>query len=173
MAAHEQDVGITFREAIAEVELGLVTSEQLPDIATTGLLEGYESESLAALAGELAEHFDPVAVERLWAGALQELHIVPLQPAAAGRVLVRAYARLAVEGELPPQLAASKIAGVHHIVMHPGCDASGTGDCIDAAGVIRLFYASHTRGYGNRLDHQRTDTAILHECRRIVESAPR
>jgi hypothetical protein len=44
-------MGITFREAVAEVELGLISGDQLPDIATSGLLEGYESSALATLAG--------------------------------------------------------------------------------------------------------------------------
>ena len=164
-------MGITFREAVAEVELGLLSTDQLPDVATSGLLEGYESAALAALAGQFGEMFDPVAIERLWTAALQELDISFETPTAAGRLLVRAYARQAVEAELPPQLAASKIAGVHHIVKHIGCDVRTEGDCIDAAGIMRLFYTHHGRGYGNRRDYDRIDTEILEECRRIADAA--
>jgi hypothetical protein len=162
-------MGITFREAVAEVELGLTSGDQLPDVATSGLLEGYESAALAALAGQFGELFDPIEVERLWTAALQELNISLEGPTAAGKVVVRAYARQVLEGELPPQLAASKIAGVHQIVKYPGCDAREAGDCIDAAGIMRLFYTHHGRGYGNQREHEIIDSQILEECRRIAE----
>ena len=112
-------MGITFREAVAEVELGLIAGDQLPDIATAGLLEGYESSALATLAGQFGELLDPVEVEELWTTALEELNIPLEGSTAAARILVRAYARLVAEGELPPQLGASKIAGVHRIAQHP------------------------------------------------------
>jgi hypothetical protein len=59
--------------ATIEVELGLVSEDQLPEIATSGLLEGYESNALANLAGQFGEPYDPVEIERLWTEALQEL----------------------------------------------------------------------------------------------------
>ena len=68
-------MAITFRESVAEVELGLVSGDHLTDIATAGLLEGYESEALATLAGQFGEPYDPVQAERLWTAALDELHI--------------------------------------------------------------------------------------------------
>ena len=162
-------MGITFREAVAEVELGLVSGDQLPDIATAGLLEGYQSPALIALAGQFGEPFDPVEVERLWSVALQELHIPVEAGAASARTLVRAYARLVVEGELPPQLGASKIAGLHRIVEHSGCDRRAPGDCIDAANVIRLFYAHDGRGYFKQAAQDPIDTQIVEECRRLAE----
>ena len=165
-------MGITFREAVAEVELGLVASDQLPDIATSGLLEGYQSTALAALAGQFGEPFDAVEVERLWSAALQELNLPLEGPTAAAKVLVRAYARLVAEGELPPQLGASKIAGVHRIAQHPGCDATAPGDCIGAASIIRLFYTHDDRGYFKKAEHDCSDGQIIEaqlveECRRI------
>ena len=68
-------MGITFREAVAEVELGLVAGDQLSDIATAGLLEGYESPALVMLAGQFGEPYDPVEAERLWTMALGELNL--------------------------------------------------------------------------------------------------
>lgn len=162
-------MGITFKEAVAEVELGLVSSDQLPDIATAGLLEGYQSASLASLAGQFGEPFDPVEVERLWSLALQELRISVEERTSAAKMLVRAYARLVVEGEVPPQLGASKIAGVHRIVQHSGCDRRALGDCIDAANVIRLFYAHDGRGYFKQTATHPIDTQIVEECRRLAE----
>src|SRR5687768_5259494 len=80
-------MGITFREAVAEVELGLVDADQLSDIATAGLLEGYESTALATLAGQFGEPFDPVDVERLWMMALSELDIPLHGRTAAAKIL--------------------------------------------------------------------------------------
>jgi hypothetical protein len=162
-------MGITFREAVAEVELGLVSDDQLPDIATAGLLEGYESTALAALAEQFGEPYDPVEIERLWSAALQDLNIPAEGRTAAGKLLVRAYARLVVEGELPPQLGASKIAGVHRVAGHASCDQRAVGDCIDAEGVIGLFYAHDGRGYRNKAEHDRIDAAIVEECKRLAE----
>jgi hypothetical protein len=161
-------MNITFREAVAEVELGLVSGDQLPDIATSGLLEGYDSDALANLAGQFGEPYDPVEIDRLWSRAMQELALPSDQPLAAARILVRAYARLVVSGELPPQLGASKIAGLHRLTGHPGCDAKALGDCLDAANVIHLFTADNGRGHFNKTEHVRLDTAIVEECRRLA-----
>lgn len=163
-------MGITFREAVAEVELGLISGDQLPDIATSGMLEGYESPALSALAGHFGEPVDSAEVETLWAAALQELDISLESPTAAARIVVRAYARLVAEGELPPQLGASRIAGVHLLVQHAGCDAHGAGDCIGAAGVLRLFYTHHGRGYLNQREHDSFDGRIIDECRRLADT---
>src|SRR3954467_4801898 len=129
-AAANDLMGITFREAVAEVELGLVSADQLSDIATAGLLEGYESPSLAALAGRFGEPHDPIEVERLWTAAVAEWNLASDSRTAAAKLLVRAYARLVADGELPPQLGASKIAGVHRVTAHAGCDGRRSGDCI-------------------------------------------
>jgi hypothetical protein len=162
-------MAITFREAVAEVELGLVSSDQLPDVATAGLLEGYESAALAALASRFGEPCDPVEIERLWSDALQELEM-PLEGClAAGRVVVRAYARLVAEGDVPPQLGASRIAGVHRITARPGCDERRLGDCLHAAAIIALFNADGGRGYLNNAERARLEAAIVDECRRLAE----
>lgn len=161
-------MSLTFREAVAEVELGLVSSDQLPDVATAGLLEGYESASLAAVAEQFGEPCDPIAIEQLWSTALQELDISLEGRLAAGRVLVRAYARLVAEGEVPPQLGASKIAGIHRITARPGCDAEQVGDCLGAGSVIALFNADDARRYLHQEERARTDTAIVEACRRLA-----
>ena len=160
-------MGITFREAIAEVELGLVAGDQLSDIATAGLLEGYESPALVALAGQFGEPYDPVVVERLWTDALAELHIPVEGRIAAARLLVRAYARQVAQGELPPQLGASKIAGLHRITGHAGHERC-SGECIGAGGILALFYAHDGRGYLNPREFERLDKAIMDECQRVA-----
>jgi len=161
-------MAITFREAVAEVELGLVSTDQLPDVATTGLLEGYQSPSLAAVAGQFGEPCDPVEMDRLWSRALQELKMTLEDRRAAGRIVVRAYARLVVEGELPAPLGASKIAGVHRIVARPGCDRQSPGDCLDAEDVLALFTAAERRGYLQGRERARLDVAVVEACRRLA-----
>jgi hypothetical protein len=162
-------MGITFREAIAELELGLVSSDQLPEIATAGLLEGYRSNALAGLAGLVGEPYDPVEVENLWTVARAELELPSESRTDAGRTLVRAYARLVADGELPPQLGASKIAGIHAVAAHARCDDRAPGDCIDAATIMQLFHAHNGRGYLNPAEHRAIGHAILEECRRLCE----
>jgi hypothetical protein len=161
-------MGITFREAVAEVELGLVAGDQLSDIATAGLLEGYESPALVTLAGQFGEPYDPIEAERLWALALAELNLPNEGPVAAAKVLVRAYARQVVEGELPPQLGASKISGLHRLTAHAGCDARVAGDCIGAGGILALFYAHDGHGYPNGCEAERIGRAIMDECHRLA-----
>jgi hypothetical protein len=165
-------MGITFREAVAEVELGLVAGDQLSDIATAGLLEGYESAALVTLAGQFGEPYDPVEVERLWTLVLGELHIPSDRRIDSARVLVRAYARQVAEGELPPQLGASKIAGLHRLTAHAGCNGKRSGDCIGAEGILALFYAHDGRGYLNPCESQRIDKAIMDECHRLAAEQP-
>jgi hypothetical protein len=162
-------MGITFREAVAEVELGLVSGDQLPDIAMAGLLEGYDSPALTALAGRFGEPYDAIEVERLWTTLLQELDLPADGPQQAGRILVRGYARLVADGELPPQLGASKIAGVHRIACHQrSCHGHDVGGCIGAATIMRLFYSHDGHGYFNQAGHVPIDSALLEECRRIA-----
>ena len=170
VAVSGRGMGITFREAVAEVELGLVSADQLADIATAGLLEGYESPALATLAGQFGEPYDSVEAERLWSTALQELNIPFEGRTDAARVLVRAYARQVADGELPPQLGASKIAGLHRITSHPGCDVQSLGDCIGAANGISLFYTDDGRGFLNPAEYHRISDAIVDECKRLAVS---
>jgi hypothetical protein len=161
-------MAITFREAVADVELGLVAGDQLSDIATAGLLEGYESPALVALAGQFGEPYDPVEVERLWNDALVELNLANEGRNAAAKLLVRAYARQVALGELPPQLGASKVAGLHRVTGHGGCDERCTGACIGAAGILALFYAHDGHGYLNPREFERLDKAIMDECHRVA-----
>jgi hypothetical protein len=163
-------LAITFREAVAEVVLGLVSPDHLSDIATAGLLEGYESPALATLAGQFGEPYDPVEAERLWNEALDELHIPFEGTTAAAKLLVRAYARLVADSELPPQLGASKIAGLHRIVAHPGCDRQSLGDCIGAGRVLALFFAHSGHGYVVTTERDRLNAAIVEECQRLAST---
>ena len=164
-------MSMTFVEAAAEVELGLVSADQLSDIATAGLLEGYDSPALAALAAQFGEPADPVDAERLWQSALDELKIDFQGRLRAAQLLVRAYARQVATGELPPQLGASKIAGLHRITARPGCDRVAAGDCIGAAGILRLFYAHDGRGYLNPREFASLEQAIAAECQRLAGEA--
>src|SRR4026209_297240 len=96
-------MGMTFREHLAAVTLGLVPGDQLAEIATRGLIEGYESSSLAALAGQSSSRYDSWEWRRLWDTALDDLGLPAPAPLEAAKVLVRACARMVVAGELTPR----------------------------------------------------------------------
>jgi len=163
-------MGMTFREAIAAVEVGLIRGDQLPDIATTGLLEGYESRWLAALAGESSRRYDSVECHRLWKAALDELGIQPPDHINGGRALVLAYARLVVDGELSPRLGAEMIVEVHAAVQSTDCDSRYVGDCLGASKIIGLFYEHDDCGFLDEATHGEIDSVVLDECRRLVGS---
>jgi hypothetical protein len=165
-------MGITFRESVAEVELGLVAGDQLADIATAGLLEGYESPALVTLAGQFGEPYDPIEVERLWTTALAELDIAPEGRMAAAKLLVRAYARQVADGELPPQLGASKIAGLHRVTAPAGCERPRAADALGVGGILALFYAHDGHGYVNASEFAVLDKAIMDECQRLAVEQP-
>ena len=122
------------------------------------------------MAGQFGEPYDSVEAERLWSTALQELNLPFEGRTEAARILVRAYARQVADGELPPQLGASKIAGLHRMTSHPGCDVKAIGDCIGAASVISLFYTHDGHGYLNPTEYQRLSTAIVDECRKLADA---
>ena len=110
--------------------------------------------------------------ERLWTMALGRIEHPERGATAAAKLLVRAYARQVAEGELPPQLGASKIAGLHRLTAHAGCDGRRAGDCIGAGGILALFYAHDGHGYLNPRESERIDQAIMNECQRLAVEQP-
>jgi hypothetical protein len=161
-------MGLTFREAINAVALGLISGDQLPDVATTGLVEGYHCQSLAVLAGESTAHYDPVECHRLWGAALEELGLTMPDRLDAARSLVRTYARLISVGELTPRLGAARITDVHLRTQRSGCDMEFVGDCIGAAWIIGLFYAHDDCGFLDKAAHEQIDVEIRDHCRAIA-----
>jgi hypothetical protein len=164
-------MGMTLRESIDAVALGLIPGDQLREIATTGLIEGYDCQSLAALAGESAAYYDPVECQRLWKAALGELGLEIPEPTDSARSLVRTYAGLVTAGELTPRQGAAKIVDVHRAAQRSGRDLQFVGDSIGAARIIGLFYDHDDCGFLDEAAHEQIDADIRDECR-VLASGP-
>jgi hypothetical protein len=161
-------MGMTLRESIDAVALGLIPGDQLPEIATTGLIEGYDCKSLAALAGESTAYYDPVECQRLWNAALLELGLEIPDQIGAARSLVRTYARLVTAGELTSRDGAAKIVVVHLAAYRSDRDLQFVGDSIGAARIIGLFYEHDDCGFLDEEAHEQIDADIRHECRALA-----
>ena len=149
-------MGMTFSEHVAAIALGLLPGDELPDVATAALVDGYESPSLAALAGQSSTRYDPVECRRLWDMALGELRLVPTV-IDAGKTMVLLYARLVTTGELEPHEGASRVIGT---------------DSIGAGIIIDLLYEYERNDYwGDESTDRRIDADVLRECERIVSEA--
>lgn len=159
-------MGMTFRERVAAASLGLIPRDQLPEVATCGLVEGYDSRSLTALAGQST--YDAWEVDRLWSAALDELGLRIPDRLEAAKSLVRTYARLVTVGEVSPRTGAARIVDVHMAVQQPGCDGDFVGSCIDSAQIVGLYYSHDDCGFLDRREHERIDLKIVEECRRLT-----
>ena len=162
-------MGITFREAVAEVELGLVAGDQLSDIATAGLLEGYESPALVTLRGPVRG-----AARSGRSRAALDAGARGTEPAergtcrrgeGAGPRLREAgcRGRAAAAARRQQDLRAAPVDGARR------CDGRRAGDCIGAGGILALFYAHDGHGYYlNPRESERIDQAIMDECHRLA-----
>ena len=162
-------MGMTFPERVAAVSLGLIPGDQRSEVATSGLVEGYDSRSLAALAGQSANAYDAWQSDRLWVAALDELGLGIPDRLDAAKSLVRAYARLVTVGEISPRTGAANIVEVHRAVEHPGCDEGFVGACIDAARIVGLHFSHDDCGFLDHVEHERIDLEIVEECRRLAD----
>ena len=160
-------MGMTFREHLAAVTLGLVPGDQLAEIATGGLTEGYDSSSLAALAGQSSSRYDSWEWRRLWDTALDDLGLPPPAPLEAARLLVRACARMVIAGELTPRDGAAMLVRVHQSIYEAASDSKYVGDSIGAGAIIGLFYEHDDCGFLDEASHRQIDREILDEFQRI------
>ncbi len=163
-------MSMTFSEQLAAVLLGLITGDELPDIATTALVEEFDSPSLAALAGQSSTAYDPVENRRLWDKALAELGIPAPTVMDAAKCLVQAYARMVVRGEMKPLGAAAKVT---HVVdgVYKASQQSGYVHVSDSIGVTMITYYHYEYGTCDLLDKTEIDDKILSEFERIANNS--
>lgn len=90
----------TPREAAAFYALGLVTSEDLPELATEWLCNGLDSQSMRVLAGESAPIMSDVAP--LFEAVLNELSVELPDEGGAVLVVLEVYLRQIVSGAIDP-----------------------------------------------------------------------
>jgi hypothetical protein len=165
-------MAMTFVGHVAAVTLGLLPGDELPDVATAALVDGYESPSLAALAGQSTSRYDAVECRRLLEKALDELGLRVPTVIDAGQTMVRVYARLVAAGEVEPSDGASRFMRVFQAVTEvaPG---HGT-DAIGAGRLIDLYFEYDRCGsWGVKSIDEQIDTDVLRECKRIVGEASR
>jgi hypothetical protein len=104
----------------ARWRLGLVTGEELPDLATDLLLSGTESPAVVALAGESGTTLRDAG--RLFERVLADLGCARLDECGAGRILARDWAERIVRGELDPYEGASQIWRVSYYACNEPSD---------------------------------------------------
>jgi hypothetical protein len=90
-------------------QIGLVPSEQYPDVAADLLVGGYDSSALRELAGY--PRSDPRGARDLWIQARQELGKPFEDDSVARRILVRSWLREIVDGTLAPRTGVGLIFG--------------------------------------------------------------
>ncbi|MEO8325122.1 MAG: hypothetical protein ABI618_04680 [Nitrospirota bacterium] len=163
-------MGMTFLEQIAAVALGMIPGDQLPEVATVGIIEGYDCSSLAALAGQSSIVYDSWEFRGLWRRSLQEMGLSIPAPLEAAKTLVRMYARLVAVGELTPRVGGAKIVQVHQEVHQWTEDEVYVGDSIGASCIIGLYYQHDDCGFLDEVTHQKIDCEILEKCRNIISN---
>lgn len=163
-------MGLTFSEQVAAVLLGLVPGDELPKIATSALVEGFDSPSLAALAGQSTTAYDPLENRRLWHKAMDELGMAAPDVLDAATTVVHACARMVIAGELEPREGAAKVIHVVDGVCQAGPHPIRWKYVKDALGVQMLIYYYYERDKCEFLDTTRgeIDDLILNEFRNIA-----
>ncbi|MFC8521477.1 hypothetical protein ACFVVC_04735 [Pseudarthrobacter sp. NPDC058196] len=104
----EQETG-NVRLMFLRDQVGLVPSENYPDVAADLLVEGYDSPSLRELAGHLRN--DPRGAADLWVQVREELGRPYEDDGDARRALVRHWLQQIVDGVLDPYLGTNLILG--------------------------------------------------------------
>jgi hypothetical protein len=127
-----------------------VAGDQLSDIATAGLLEGYESPALVSSPASSGSRTIPWKSNGSGRWRAGELNLPNEGRRAAAKLLVRAYARQVADGELA---AAARLRarsrGLHRLTQHAGDERLRAEHCIGAGGILALFYAHDGHGYLN------------------------
>ena len=129
------------KEAVAESVLGLLSPERLPGICTRALVDGLDSPSLAALAGESISTLDPVEARQLFVKAIRELRIVTPSPREAARFLIERACAAALTGDRDPYSALSRIVkDIYLAHEHEWQDHEYVGDHLGIQQLVGLYY---------------------------------
>lgn len=98
---------MTIRLAQAMMVLGLLSSEQMPQVAIKALEEGEDFSALRILAGLTGDEY--TEAPRFFERALEELAFPALSRSAAARIYTIAICEQIMSGQLSPQDGASRI----------------------------------------------------------------
>jgi len=155
-------------ELTAEYVLRGTYTSDLKEHAYELMLAGYESPSLAALAGA-EKNLSPAELRDLFECALRELGVTLPDRLTAGNVMKRSYARRVVTRELSPREGAQRIVGLlHELECELPKARHYVGDSFGVANIVGLYYS-----YDDIWDDDPTAVAEIDEaigllCERVA-----
>jgi hypothetical protein len=156
---------VDFEVVLAQRVFGLIQAEELPALALRALEAGYDSASLAALAGESTRSMS----RDLWDlldEVVSELGVQQPSRLKAAGLLKLHYARAVARGELNPREGAQRIIGVHRDIEHMLPDGQFAGSAFGIERVYGLYY-SHDDVWTDA-EHASIDSDLLAEFRRLA-----
>jgi hypothetical protein len=157
-----------FVDLAARYVVGDVFVDDLPAAAVDALVRGFDSLSLALLAGASSRE-DPAEVWSLFLAVLAELRIpLPVRGSAA-ELLKVSYARKVLTGAWTPRTAALKFVHLHQVVATEIADQQYVGDGLDIVAMIRAHYSYDD--LVNVPDQEGIDRMVVLECHRLVGSS--
>jgi hypothetical protein len=151
------------RELAAAFVLSAIPTDELTERACAMLLAGFDSPSLAALAGaEKDAH--PADLRMLFVKGLEDLGATLPDRVGAATIIKRAYARRVVDGSVSPRAGAGRIVGLlHDLETDLPKDERFVGDSFGVARIVGLYYQLD--------DTWAQDPAVLRELERGIVSA--
>lgn len=158
---------MTFAEFLAAFVRDRLPTEELPAAALQAMEEGYDSNDLAALAGQASGAF-PSDLEILWRRGLRHLAVVLPGRAKAGRTLRDYYAGLVASGSIPPREGAAALWRLNIDLEDVLPRGVYVGAALGVARLIGLYFEHDEVPDGDEKAHRQLDDAIREECRRIV-----
>jgi hypothetical protein len=158
---------VSLSQSAAALVIGILPPERLPDVAVSALENGFESPSLAALAGTPASA-NPHDLRALFAKALRELNEPLPSPLEAAEFLKRYYAAQVAAGELPPREGARLVVErVFREIDNLLSQGGYLGESFGIAQLVGLFYDYDDVSLTDRSSIAEIDQAIVQEFERI------
>jgi hypothetical protein len=159
---------MTLDQWLARVALGEALTSDFPAIALQALAEGYESASLAALAGSAAgEHLPSELQDLLERGLCEVSRQVPTRE-QAGMTLRQYYATQVANGVLPPRTGVARIAQLATELSGILPSRTHAGDGLGVARLLGLYYSHDDVSSDDDRAHAAIDAELIDECRRLA-----
>jgi len=159
---------MTLDHWLARLALDDVPSEELPGLALQALTEGFESASLAVLAGSLLRERSAADLRELLDRGLREIHKVLPDRVAAARTLEHYYATQVATGALAPRLGAARIVDLTTTLSDVLPDREYAGDGLGVARLLGIYYSHDDVREDDDAAHAELDAELLKECRRLA-----
>lgn len=132
---------MNFKEHLANYALGIYGYSYLIQVAIAGLLDGYESEHLAILAGEDEKNFNAHEVNSYFEKALKELNIELPSLEQSLKTVVAYWITQIIKGDIPPLDALSHIIALYRSSEFEIVDSKYAGDALHVENLYGLYYA--------------------------------